>query len=162
MLFTKKLDADAPENSAAKTRNWKRRAGVVALSAALLGGGVPAATAGASTVDAAHAKSPASAKALVRLGQLNALANEDLGPDGDEPYITVNGTRVWDAPGSLDDGDSLPVNFVVNEGDEVSLFDADGPLDADDLLGTQIVNGTSGTLEFTNDGAHYTLAYGPA
>ncbi|HEV7805202.1 MAG TPA: hypothetical protein VGO80_05270 [Solirubrobacteraceae bacterium] len=42
------------------------------------------------------------------------------------------------------------------------LFDADGPLDDDDLLGTQIVNETSRKLEFTNDDAHYKLSDGPA
>ncbi|MDX6718340.1 MAG: hypothetical protein QOJ63_594 [Solirubrobacteraceae bacterium] len=50
-------EADGPTTT--RPRTWKRRAGVVALSAALLGGAVPAATAGAATAQPAQTASVA-------------------------------------------------------------------------------------------------------
>ncbi|WP_304451893.1 hypothetical protein [Nocardiopsis sp. YSL2] len=130
----------------------------VAATAVLLGVAVSA-PAAASTVQA-----PARA-ATVNMHTLICYETEDWGADGDELYLVVNGTRVWSSADSVDcDHDSparVPVNRKANTGDEVFLYDADSP-DADDLLGSDVIEGSRGTLVFNNDGALYNLDYGPA
>lgn len=60
MRFSTIAESPEADGPATKTpRKWKRRAGVVALSAALLGGAVPAATAGAATAQPTQPATPA-------------------------------------------------------------------------------------------------------
>lgn len=107
----------------------------------------------------AHAAASA-AEGPVILGQLRARATEDVASD--EPYLKVNGRKVW-GPRSIDEGQQRPIGVVVHEGDKVSLYEEDlgGPFDDDDFLGDAEVKGASGTLEFSRDDANYTLSYRP-
>jgi hypothetical protein len=122
---------------------------------------VSAVLAGASVPVAAVAAPLHTLATTVVLGDLECIATEDWGSDGDEPYLKVNGVRVWSAEDSVDDGGRLAVNIKANVGDTVSLYDADSP-DADDLLGSDVIEADRGTLVFQNDGAHYILDFRPA
>ena len=144
--------------STALTR-WTRRAGAVTLSATLLAAG-PVATAGAVVEASAQDSSASVAAVRVTLGTLECVTTEDW-TGGDEVYIRVNGRTIWSSADSINDGESLAVNRIVNSGDTVSLYDDDWP-DGDDLLGSDIVEGDRGTLVFSNDDALYYLHYGPA
>ncbi|NYH54737.1 hypothetical protein HNR06_004326 [Nocardiopsis arvandica] len=55
----------------------------------------------------------------------------------------------------------MPVNRKTSSGKKVFLYESDSP-DGDDLLGADVVDGTSAALTFDNDGALYDLDYGPA
>ena len=159
MFVRSKDHAAAPDSHPSKIGRWTRWAGALAVSAALVPA-MPLATAGAAvTQPARSAAAPAATQVI--LGDLECIETEDFGAEGDEPYITVNGNRVWTAADSVDNGGKLAVNIKVNVGDVVSLWDADFP-DGDDLLGSDVVEGDRGTLVFGNDGAHYILDYRPA
>lgn len=139
---------------------WTLRAGVVAAGA-VLAAAVPAT--GALAAPAAPAKvsaveRPAAVQSGAVLGNLTVIDTEDWSADGDEPYIKVNGVRVWAAADSVDVGGVLAVNIRVNPGDTVSLYDEDSP-DADDLLGSDVVDGTQGSLVFKGSNSYYTLDY---
>lgn len=134
---------------------------VLALGVALLGGTLLAANAARQPIGPATAGAAApAAQGPVILRGLRAATTEDVASD--EPYLKVDGKKVW-ASGSIDEGQTRPVGVIVNEGDEVSLYDEDvgGPFDDDDLLGEATVAGSDGTLEFHGDDASYTLGYGP-
>ncbi len=83
----------------------------------------------------------------------------------DEPYLTVNGKKVWN--GVMNDGDieTLSIRRTVSSPAYIKLYDTDsGMFDKNDHLGT--VTATSsmkgrGTMTggFTQDGANYTLYY---
>jgi hypothetical protein len=122
---------------------------------------VAAVLAGASVPVAAVAAPHQTMATTVILGDLECIETEDWGSDGDEPYLKVNGNRVWTAEDSVDNGGKLAVNIKANVGDTVSLYDADSP-DADDLLGSDVIEADRGTLVFQNDGAHYILDFRPA
>ena len=119
---------------------------------------------GAAAVPSSAAAAPAP-MARVNMHTLICYETEDWGAGGDELYLVVNGSRIWSSADSVDcDHDSparVPVNRKADTGDEVFLYDADSP-DADDLLGSDVIEGSSGTLVFNNDGALYNLDYGPA
>ncbi len=149
-----------PEAENPKTpRRWMRRAGVVVLSTALLGGAAPLATGTASA--AVAAKASAVAAGNVTLHELECVTAEDW--DADEAYITVNGQKVWTAQDSIDDGGKRQVNIKASTGDVVRLYDEDFP-DPDDFLGEDTIEGTSGTLVFNSEDtdSYYTLSYGPS
>lgn len=151
-----------PEAENPKTpRRWMRRAGVVVLSTALLGGAAPLATAAATASAASNAKASAVAAGNVTLHELECVTAEDW--DADEAYITVNGQEVWSAQDSISEGGKRQVNIKVNTGDVVRLYDEDFP-DPDDFLGEDTVEGTSGTLVFDSEDtdSYYTLTYGPS
>lgn len=80
--------------------------------------------------------------------------SEDWGADGDEPYLK----GLWSAPGSMDDGSTAAVNATVAVGSVVEAWDADSP-DPDDFIGSDTVGGSSGTLTFKGDDAHYSAQY---
>ncbi len=148
-----------PEAENPKTpRRWMRRAGVVVLSTALLGGAAPLAV--GETASAAGA-AKAAAAANVTLLELECVTSEDWA--GDEAYITVNGQTVWTANDSIDDGGKRQVNIKAKTGDIVRLYDEDFP-DPDDFLGEDTIEGTSGSLVFNSEDtdSYYTLSYGPA
>jgi len=160
MLFKSNPDTDAlqPSTSPAR-RRWARRAGVAAISATLLAA-MPAGTALAESAAASTAKaSSAVAAAQVNLQVLHAVTTEEL---ADELYLQVNGETVWTAQDSIEDGGTIAVNRKANVGDTVTLIDADGPFDGDDVLGSDIIEGTSGNLVFGNFDTDYWLEYGPA
>ena len=160
MLFKSNPDTDAlaPSTSPAR-RRWARRAGVAAISATLLAA-MPAGTALADSGAASTAKaSSAVAAAQVNLQVLHAVTTEEL---ADELYLQVNGETVWTAQDSIEDGGTIAVNRKANVGDTVTLIDADGPFDGDDVLGSDIIEGTSGNLVFGNFDTDYWLEYGPA
>jgi hypothetical protein len=132
---------------------------------------VPAATAGAAVAQQSSASAAGTRvtsggtrvtleSTRVTLGQLECVTTEDW-TGGDELYIRVNGRTIWSAADSVNDGESIAVNRIVNSGDTVALYDEDSP-DADDFLGSDIVEGDHGTLVFSNDDALYYLHYGPA
>ena len=142
------------------TRTVRAALASTAIAAAVLAGGsVPSAAAAP-----AHSSTPAAATqvagATVILGDLECIETEDWGSGGDEPYLKVNGNRVWTSEDSVDNGGKLAVNIKAQVGDTVSLYDADSP-DADDLLGSDVIEADRGTLVFQNDGAHYTLDFRP-
>jgi hypothetical protein len=85
-----------------------------------------------------------------------STTEDDWGAD--DVYIKVNGTTVWTAADSINDGGTLPVNIKVRVGDVISLYDRDD-LDPDDHLGSDTVEGTNGTLVFSLDDAYYWLDY---
>ena len=150
-----------PEAENPKTpRRWMRRAGVVVLSTALLGGAAPLTAAGGASA-AVQAKASAVAAGNVTLHELECVTAEDW--DADEAYITVNGQTVWTAQDSVDDGGKRQVNIKASTGDVVRLYDEDFP-DPDDFLGEDTIEGTQGTLVFDGDDndAYYTLSYGPS
>jgi hypothetical protein len=131
------------------------------VAAALASASLPAVAVAAPTAQIAPAAAQQVAATTVILGDLECIETEDWGADGDEPYIKVNGNRVWTAEDSVDNGGRLAVNIKANVGDTVSLYDADSP-DADDLLGSDVIEADRGTLVFRNDGAHYILDFRPA
>lgn len=115
------------------------------LVAAILAGGLLPVTAAASPASPAVPASARQAMATtVILGDLECTETEDWGAGGDEPYLKVNGTRVWSAEDSVDNGGRLAVNIKANVGDTVSLYDSDSP-DADDLLGSDVIESDRGT-----------------
>jgi hypothetical protein len=137
-------------------------AAAVAITAALLGGMRPT-TADASVAQPAHSASattPAKKKGTVTLKDLECLTSEDSSVfgNGDELYIRAGGRVIWTAQDSVESGEKLAVNRKVKVGATVALYDDDSP-DGDDLIGTDIVEGTRGTLVFGNDDARYTLDY---
>jgi hypothetical protein len=84
----------------------------------------------------------------------------------DEPYILVNGSRVW-GNASMNDNESEDIDVTVKASGNstITLFDEDtGVFDDDDKLGvvtvteSQIGQGQQ-TGKFTGDGANYTLYY---
>ncbi len=156
MLFKSSERRAAPKEP--KVRRRARRAGAVALSAALLATIPLAAAVAADAQPAAPAKAAAATR--VTLTTLECIETEDW-TGGDELYIKVNGRTIWTAADSVNDGESIAVNRIVNSGDTVALYDEDSP-DADDFLGSDIVEGDHGTLVFNNDDAHYVLYYRPA
>jgi hypothetical protein len=134
---------------------------VLALSAVLLSATMLAANAAQWPFAPAKVHAAASATAgPVILRQLRASATEDVASD--EPYLKVNGKKVWGAR-SIDEGQQRPIGVVVHEGDKVSLYEEDvgGPFDDDDFLGDAEVQGVNGTLAFSRDDVDYTLSYGP-
>jgi hypothetical protein len=141
----------------ARTGRWARLAGAGALCAALLAT-TPVAPASAAARSASAQDASAAQLALrVKLTTLECRDVEDFG--GDEIYILVNGHRVWDSSDSIHEGQSVPVNRIVNEGDRVDLYEED-PFNPDDHLGTDYVEGQTGTLVFDRDEALYWLHYG--
>jgi hypothetical protein len=95
-----------------------------------------------------------------------STTEDDLGED--EPYLLVNGVKVWGAenPG-LNNGDTADLSAVpvIDFGTRarVELFDEDSP-DDDDLLGRFYAGKSQvgqGELEykFVEDDADYTLTY---
>jgi hypothetical protein len=128
-------------------------AALFALTAALLGG-IRATTADAATSEM---------RDTVKLEDLNVRSTEDVSGafgNGDELYIRSGGKIIWRANGSVEEGSgSIAVNRTVKVGGTVALYDADGGPDRDDLLGAEIVRGTSGTLSFLNDDASYRLFF---
>ena len=155
MSFGNVVRGAAPRRRQARLGRWTRRAGAVAISAALLGI-VPAAMAGAST--AAPAQDRSAAAKTVTLGMLQCIRSEDRGGEGDELYIRVDGKKIWTSADSVGDGDEIAVNRKVAVGSTVALYDDDWP-DGDDFLGSDIVEGDRGTLVFNNDDAKYFLDY---
>ncbi|WP_199043834.1 hypothetical protein [Glycomyces salinus] len=83
---------------------------------------------------------------------------EDWSAPGDEPYLTVDGWRIWESPGSMDDGATAAVNRTVAVGSVVAAWDYDWP-DPDDFIGSDTVGSRGGTLTFQGDGAHYSARY---
>jgi hypothetical protein len=158
MFVRSRNGAAGPDSPAVKIARWTRWAGALAVSAALVTA-MPLATAGATVAQSARSAA-APAQTRVILGELECLETEDW-TGGDEVYIKVNGETVWTAADSINTGDKMAVNRIVKVGDTVSLYDADSP-DADDFLGSDIVEDDRGTLVFTNDDARYTLDYRPA
>jgi hypothetical protein len=132
-------------------------AALIAITAGLLGGMRPA-TADASV--SASAPAVAEKKGKVTLQDLECLTSEDSSVfgNGDELYIRAGGRVIWTAQDSVEDGEKLAVNRKVKVGSTIALYDADSP-DGDDLIGTDIVEGSRGTLVFGNDDARYTLDY---
>ncbi|MBB6118083.1 hypothetical protein [Nocardiopsis algeriensis] len=128
------------------------RTAVPVLAAAVLAGGTTAAV-------------PAAAQSTVNLHTLICYETEDWGADGDELYLIVNRTKVWSSADSVDCDHDTPRRVAVNRkaktGDTVYLYDADSP-DGDDFLGSDIIEGSRGTLVFNEDDALYNLDYGPA
>ncbi len=159
MFFRSTDRTGAPRTRSAAVARWTRRAGAVAISAALVAT-VPVAAAGAAVGQSAQNSSASVAASRVTLGILECVTTEDW-TGGDELYIRVNGRTIWSAADSVNDGESIAVNRIVNSGDTVALYDEDSP-DADDFLGSDIVEGDHGTLVFSNDDALYYLHYGPA
>jgi hypothetical protein len=161
MLFKNNTDADALQIPTSRARRrWARRAGVVAISASLLAA-MPAATALADPAAASTAKaSSAVAAETVNLQVLHAVVTEEL---ADELYLQINGETVWTAQDSIEDGGTIAVNRKAKVGDTVTLIDADGPFDGDDVLGSDIVDSADGgILTFGNFDTDYWLEYGPA
>lgn len=138
-----------------------RTARALIVAAALATAALPAVAVAAPIGLVTAAGAAQVAATTVVLGDLECIETEDWGADGDEPYIKVNGVRVWTAADSVDNGGKLAVNIKANVGDTVSLYDDDSP-DADDLLGSDVIEADRGTLVFQNDGAHYTLDFRPA
>ena len=134
---------------------------ILVLGAALAGATLLAADADHERLASAQAgaAAPAAAGPMI-LRYLRADGTEDVA--NDEPYVKVNGKKVW-GPRSIDKGQTRPVGVVVRAGDTVSLYDEDlGGLDSDDHLGdAQVSAGPSGVLTFDDDGAAYTLGFGP-
>jgi hypothetical protein len=159
MLHVDDERAGRPQTRPAALGRWTRRAGAVAISAALVAT-LPVAVAGAADEQSAQRPAATAMMTRVTLGILECVTTEDWS-GGDEPYIKVNGRTVWTSADSVNDGESIAVNRIVNSGDTVALYDADSP-DADDFLGSDIVEGDRGTLVFGNDDALYYLHYGPA
>jgi hypothetical protein len=105
----------------------------------------------------------------LRLISLFCAKTED-NTGADEPYLNVNGIRVWGAesPG-LNDQETADLSAVpvipFNTRARIELFDDDpGGADDDDLLGRFYAGGMQrgqGELEykFTEDDADYTLTY---
>ena len=139
---------------------------LIALTAALLGG-MRATTADGAIEQHARSASTTAATGLtrgtVKLEDLDVRSTEDVSGafgNGDELYIRSGGKIIWRANGSVEEGSgSVAVNRTVKIGGTVALYDADGGPDRDDLLGAEIVRGTSGTLSFLNDDASYRLFY---
>lgn len=132
-----------------------RGARVTALVAA---GGIAAVTAVAQPASAA-------ATMTVTLHSITCLTTEDwLGAD--EPYLLVNGRRVW-GDSSMNDVESSRVDVTVTSTGTawVHLYDEDaGWFDDDDLLGVLLIGEDqigAGVQQgrFTLDGADYTLYY---
>lgn len=103
--------------------------------------------------------------ARLKLISLHCTTTEDS-TGADEPYLLVNGNRVWGSS-SLNDGETADLSQVplisFNGTASIKLFDDDSP-DGDDNLGTHTANesqagrGTQ-TGTFTQDDADYTLTY---
>lgn len=101
--------------------------------------------------------------ATLHLQRLLCQVPEDAGTD--EAYLVANGVKIWGEK-SISTGQGLAVNKQVNFANsvEIKLFDADGPFDNDDYLGTITVTSAlkgkgEQTGNFTGDGANYTLYY---
>jgi hypothetical protein len=114
----------------------------------------------AATVPAAAHAADRAAPATACLRDFTVHSTEDVGWDGDEPYLKINNATVpaWSAPGSMDDGATAAVYINVSTGSVISAYDEDSP-DADDFIGSDAVETTSGTLDLKGDGAEYTLTY---
>jgi hypothetical protein len=142
-------------------------AALIAITAALLGAMHPT-SADASVAQQTHSASTTATtktkRATVKLADLTVISTEDasgLFGNGDELYIRSGGRIIWRSQGSVEEGArQIAVNRTVKVGATVALYDADGGPDNDDLLGAEIVEGTSGFLKFKNDDARYGLPYG--
>ncbi|TDB80502.1 hypothetical protein E1264_34060 [Actinomadura sp. KC216] len=138
-------------------RSFAKRALVAPVLAVALAGGAPATATAQDT----------GKKATVNLIRLVCYETEDTS-GGDEIYIMINGSKVWSIADSINCDHSNPSHYPINHkaqtGDQVSLFDKDGdfPGDADDHLGSDIIEGDRGSLVFNLDDALYTIDYGPA
>lgn len=87
----------------------------------------------------------------------------------DEPYILVNGNRVW-GPGSLNDNDTVDLSKAVNpiafaNHANIQVWDQDtGAFDDDDKLGDftvsseEVAEGDK-SRRISGDGSKYTLFY---
>ncbi|MEV0503996.1 hypothetical protein AB0I84_41270, partial [Streptomyces spectabilis] len=110
------------------------------------------------------AAGPGGGAATANLHTLTCYETQDV-TGGDQVYLQINGQTVWSSADSLDCDHNapttVPVNRLAKTGDTVSLYDEDSP-DADDHLGSDVVEGDRGTLTFNLDDALYTLDYGPA
>lgn len=93
------------------------------------------------------------------LGTLTVVRTEDV-TGGDNPYILVNGERVWTSDDSINDGESREVNRRVKVGDKITVYDSDWP-DGDDWIGDDFVDDQTSDLVFGLDGAYYTLTVRP-
>ena len=108
---------------------------------------------------------PPAQKYKLHLISLYCESTEDwTGPD--EPYLLVNGVRVW-GNASMNDRESEEINVSLDArgATQIRLFDEDaGWFDDDDPLGvvtvgeSQIDQGVQ-FGSFTDDGANYTLVY---
>jgi hypothetical protein len=101
--------------------------------------------------------------ATLHLIRLFCQVPEDAGTD--EAYLVANGAKVWGQK-SISGGQNMQINQQVNFANsvEIKLFDADGPFDNDDYLGTiTVTSALKGKGEqkgkFTEEGANYSLYY---
>lgn len=94
----------------------------------------------------------------IKLGSLKCLNTEDnIG--GDHAYIKVEGKTVWGPVRTMEEFDqNIGTSTKFSGKVVVELWDEDDA-DGDDLLGQHTLSSGSGTIEFTRDGAHYTLKY---
>lgn len=156
MLSTSSQGTGASTGAAGWFDRRARRAGVVVALGAALAAPVPMAFAAASAARPAKTSKPAAAATKVVLKDLVCTETEDW-TGGDELYIRVNGRKVWTSADSVNTGESVAVNRKVDVGDTVALYDEDP--EGDDFLGSDIVEGTNGTLVFKHDDASYSLDY---
>lgn len=79
---------------------------------------------------------------------------------GDEPYINVNGTKIWS--GSLEQGGTATINQLAPEAASISLYDNDPWPNPDDPIGApQSLSPNQSVLAFDGgpDSSRYLLRY---
>ncbi len=159
MLFRNRIRTNTPGGPAPMTaRKWARRAGVLGVSAALLGSASagPAVAATATASDAAASVKAAPAGTPVNLHQLEVKKTEE---GADDIEIRVDGLARWTAPNDAAvEGAVLNVDIPANVGQRVTLVDLDSGFwpDEHDILGEAVITG-DGPLSFTNFGTDYKL-----
>ncbi|TDD03543.1 hypothetical protein E1181_20295 [Saccharopolyspora terrae] len=95
----------------------------------------------------------------IKLTRLKAINNED-NVGCDHPYLKLDGDVVWGPERVCEEFDIeiTDVNRSFSGSVTVELWEEDD-VDGDDLLGRHSLKSGSGSVEFTRDGAHYTLGY---
>lgn len=96
--------------------------------------------------------------ATIKLTRLKVINNED-NVGCDHPYLKLDDAVVWGPQRVCEEFDiDLAVGRSFSGAVTVELWEEDD-VDSDDLLGRHSLSSGSGSVEFTRDGAHYTLSY---
>jgi hypothetical protein len=102
----------------------------------------------------------------ITLVQIECLDKEDSTINGaDEPYIEINGSRVWSGSGFRDgDSENSLGTFLIGNTANVRLWEQDAAPDNDDLIGSVGVGASDAgdgtkTVILTGAGGQYSLSF---